>query len=72
MDTYGVIIDDAMIDSIVKTDMDESLDLLTVKQFIYFLFLGVIPSVFVYKVKISRVTLRSGIIARAFTKLVTV
>jgi len=53
MDTYGVVIDDTMIDNLVKTDVAESLDLLSLKLGLYFLFFGVLPSIYVYKAKIN-------------------
>lgn len=53
MDSYGVVIDDTMIDNLVKTDAAESLDLLSLKLALYFLFLGVLPSLFVYKANID-------------------
>lgn len=53
MDSYGVVIDDTMIDNLVKTDVAESLDLLSFKLALYFLFLGVLPSIYVYKAQIN-------------------
>lgn len=64
MDTYNVVIDDSMIDNIVKTDMAESLDLLSFKLFIYILLLGVLPASFVYKVTITGTTLKQDIVSR--------
>jgi lipid A ethanolaminephosphotransferase len=52
MDSYNIVIDDAMIDNIVQTDVKESLDLLSVNQILYFLLLGVLPALYVYRVKI--------------------
>ncbi len=57
MDSYNIIIDDAMIRNILHTDMAESLDLLSPKLILYLLFLGVVPAFFVYKMKLVR---RSG------------
>jgi lipid A ethanolaminephosphotransferase len=48
MNTYNVVIDADMIRNTLQTDMKESLDLLSVKQAIYFLFLGLFPSFLVY------------------------
>lgn len=64
MDSYNVIIDDVMIDNIVKTDINESMDLLSFKQFIYFIFLGVIPSILVYKVKITSLPTKKTALSR--------
>ena len=52
MDSYHVIIDDAMIDNIVNTDVDESLDLISPKLILYLLLLGILPSALIYRVKI--------------------
>ncbi|MBF0264556.1 MAG: phosphoethanolamine--lipid A transferase [Gammaproteobacteria bacterium] len=63
MDTYNVIIDDSMIDNIVKTDLNETLDLLSFKQVLYLIFLGVLPSFIVYKAKIIQDSLKRAVIA---------
>ncbi|MBC8210062.1 MAG: DUF1705 domain-containing protein, partial [Gammaproteobacteria bacterium] len=52
MDTYNIVIDESMIDNILKTDLNESMDLLSVKQFVYFLVLGLLPALYVYKLKL--------------------
>jgi len=51
MDSYNVIIDEAMIRNIVSTDINESLDLFSEKMIVYVLLLGVLPSFFIYKIK---------------------
>jgi len=53
MDSYGVVIDDTMIDNLVKTDAAESLDLISFKLFLYLFFLGILPSVYVYRAEID-------------------
>lgn len=53
MNTYHIVVDDDMIRNTIQTNLNESLDLLSIQQIIYFLFLGVIPSYFVYKSKIK-------------------
>lgn len=53
MNTYNIVIDDDMIRNIVQTNFNESADLLTPKQILYFIFLGILPSYFVYRLKIS-------------------
>jgi len=53
MDTYNVVINDDMIDNILKTDLAEANDLLSFRYLLYLLILGVIPSIFVYKIKIN-------------------
>ncbi len=61
MDTYQVIIDDHMIDNIVKTDVNEALDLFSFKQLFYFMLLGIFPSFLVYKVKVRELPLKKAI-----------
>lgn len=53
MNTYHIVVDDDMIRNTIQTNLNESLDLLSIQQIIYFFFLGVIPSYFVYKTKIK-------------------
>lgn len=53
MDTYNVVIDDAMIDNTMKTDFSEASDLLSFRLILYIVFLGLLPSVYIYKVKIK-------------------
>lgn len=52
MNTYNVIIDDSMIQNVIQTNFKESIELFNIKQLIYLFFLGIIPSIFVYKTKI--------------------
>ncbi len=52
MSTYHVIIDDSMIRNSLQTDIHESLDLLSWRLAVFVLFLGVLPSVIVYKTHI--------------------
>ena len=53
MNSYHVIIDDDMIRNMMQTNLKESMDLLSLKQILYLLFLGVIPSYFIYKAEIN-------------------
>jgi lipid A ethanolaminephosphotransferase len=64
MNTYNVIIDDSMIRNMLQTNIDESMDLLTVKQILYFIFLGLIPSLLVYKMHIKRNTFSEELISK--------
>jgi len=64
MDTYRVIIDDVMIDNIVKTDTAESLDLLSPRLLMYLIFLGVLPSLAIYKLKLKSLSLKKSIFSR--------
>ena len=64
MDTYNVIIDDVMIDNILQTDSAEVSNLISTKQLLYILLLGVAPSYLVYRTKIAKTTWRKGIARR--------
>lgn len=58
MNTYSVVIDDDMIRNMMQTDANESFDLLSFKQLLYFIFLGLIPSYLVYKAPIKFKSIR--------------
>jgi len=64
MDTYNVIIDENMIQNMVRTDVGEVNDLLNLKMILYIIFLGILPSIFIYKTKIKYTTLKPEIISR--------
>lgn len=67
MDTYHVIIDDVMIDNVMKTDTAEALDLLSVKQTLYILLLGVVPALIVYKTPLSQPSFRAAVVSKLVT-----
>ncbi len=52
MNSYHVIIDTDMIRNVIQTNLAESSDLLTLKQVLYFLFLGLLPAYVVYRTPI--------------------
>lgn len=64
MDAYQVVIDDDMIENLLKTDMAESLDLLSVKLLLYLLVIGVIPAYLVYRVRLKPQLFRRALISR--------
>jgi lipid A ethanolaminephosphotransferase len=49
MGTYHVVIDAGMIQNSLQTDLNESMDLFSFKLILYVLFLGILPSIYVYK-----------------------
>ncbi len=53
MNSYNIIVDDEMIRNIIQTNLSESADLLTLKQVLYFLFLGVVPAYIVYRSEVE-------------------
>ena len=64
MDSYNVIIDDEMIQNVMQTDMNESLDLFSFKLLAYFLVLGILPAVYVYKVNIIHGSLKTELLKK--------
>ncbi|HEC60550.1 MAG TPA: phosphoethanolamine--lipid A transferase [Methylophaga sp.] len=64
MDSYHVIIDTVMIDNIIKTDTGEAFDLFSIKQFLYILFLGVLPAIWIYKVPIAEQTFKKAVLSK--------
>lgn len=53
MDSYNTPIDDDMINNIVNTDFAESMDLFSLDLVLYVIFLGLLPSYFIYKTNIT-------------------
>ena len=53
MNNYNIIVDSDMIRNTLQTNYSESMDLLSLKLILYILFLGLLPSFFIYKVKID-------------------
>lgn len=52
MDSFGVLIDDDMIHNMLSTNVNEASDLITVTLFLYIFFLGILPSILVWKANI--------------------
>lgn len=64
MDNYNVVIDHTMIQNIFATNLKEAFDLFSLKLVFYVLFLGVLPSLFVYSVKVKRYDWKVELISR--------
>lgn len=54
MNQYGVIIDHKMIDNILETDLAEVRDLISFPLVLSVVFLGILPSLFIYHAKLAR------------------
>lgn len=65
MDSYHVVINDDMIRNMLETNLDESLDLFSFKLVVYFAVFGLLPSFFVWKVSVVRISFKQA----AFFKL---
>lgn len=64
MDSYGVVIDSTMIQNIVQTNIGESMDLFSLKLVLYFLLLGILPSVLIYQISIENGSLKNELVAK--------
>ncbi|HSC67368.1 MAG TPA: phosphoethanolamine--lipid A transferase [Cellvibrio sp.] len=53
MDTYGVVIHRMMIQSVVETDLSESMDLMSINLILYLTGLGLLPSLLLLKLDIK-------------------
>ena len=56
MNNYNVVIDDTMIQNMLQTDFKEAADLLSLKLFIYFSLLGLLPAFFICTARIAPVS----------------
>ncbi len=64
MNNYNIVIDAAMIQNTLQTNTAEAKDLLSLKLVIYLLLLGVLPSLYVYKIKLQPATVKQELISR--------
>jgi len=64
MDTYNVVIDDNMIANSLQTNLDESLDLLSLQLVFYAFFLGIVPAYFIYNTPVTYGSLKSELFSK--------
>ena len=64
MNTYNVVIDDSMIRNTLQTDIKESMDLFSIKQVLYVIFLGLLPAYLIYKTPIKYASFKTEFIAK--------
>lgn len=64
MSSYGTIIDDTMFLNIVKTDIQESKDLLSFTLFLYFIFLFCLPCFLIFKARVVYKTFLVDLLGR--------
>lgn len=64
MDSYNVVIDTNMIQNTVQTDIEESMDLLSLRLILYFIFLGIIPSLYIYKADVQFGSLKTELLSK--------
>ena len=58
VNTYGVIIDEAMVGNVLKTDYAEATSFFSIKLIVYIVLLGIIPAIYISKAKIINVTVK--------------
>ncbi len=56
VNTYNVIIDEAMVGNVLNTDYAEATSFFSIKLFLYLIFLGILPSLFIFNAKIINTT----------------
>jgi len=64
MNWYGVVIDDDMLLNVLETDTREARDLLSFALVLYVLILGVVPSLLIYRAKLSLPSPKAALISR--------
>jgi lipid A ethanolaminephosphotransferase len=64
MNAYNIIFDTGMLQNVIETNIDESLDLLSVKLVLHVFLLGVLPSLFIYTVKIKNRPLKTELFSK--------
>ncbi|MGM5630042.1 phosphoethanolamine--lipid A transferase EptA [Apibacter raozihei] len=67
INTYGVIIDESMIGNIFNTNYEESSSFFSVKLVLYFIILGVLPSLYIIRVKIIKTTFKKFALTSALS-----
>lgn len=69
INTYSVIIDESMIGNILNTNYEESSSFFTFKMVLYLIFFGILPSIYIFKAKITTVKLKKFLMTIGFTLL---
>lgn len=69
INTYGVLIDKTMIGNILNTNYAESISFFSIKLIIYIILFGVLPGIYIIKVKIINVTWKRFAITSSLTLL---
>ena len=69
VNTYGVIIDESMIGNVLNTDYAESSSFFSIKLILYIILFGILPSIYIIKVKIINVTVKKFLTITSLTLL---
>lgn len=69
INTYSVILDRSMMGNVINTNFDESSSFFSFTMLVYLVFLGILPSVLILKVKTIRPTIKKFLIHISLTLL---
>ncbi|MES2239671.1 MAG: phosphoethanolamine--lipid A transferase EptA [Bacteroidota bacterium] len=69
INTYSVIIDESMIGNVLNTKFEESSSFFSVKLLVYIILFGILPSIYIFKVKIIDVSWKKFLTTISFTLL---
>lgn len=69
INTYSVIIDESMIGNVLNTKYEEASSFFSLKLIAYIIFFGVLPAIYIIKVKIINVTWKKFLITTSLTLL---
>jgi lipid A ethanolaminephosphotransferase len=72
MNSYHIVIDDSMIRNSIETDLSESMDLLSFELIGYLLFLGILPSIVVYKLPLKFAPFKKELLLKLKVILITI
>lgn len=64
MDTLNVVIDHTMLQNVFQTNFKETADLLSVKLLLYWVLLGVLPAIVVYKIQLEPMSWQKSTLAK--------
>lgn len=58
INSYGIIVDRSMIGNVLNTNYEESSSFVSIGLFVYLIFLGVLPSIILFKIEIIKPTVK--------------
>ncbi|PID68352.1 MAG: phosphoethanolamine--lipid A transferase EptA [Flavobacteriales bacterium] len=67
VNTYGVIIDESMIGNVLNTNYEEASSFFSIKLILYLILLGILPGIYVFKAKLTKVPLKKFLITIGLT-----
>lgn len=67
--TYGVIIDESMIGNIFNTNYEESSSFFSIKLLLFILILGILPSIYISRIKILKATTKKFLVRSSLSLL---